>query len=123
MTAHGPNGACPTGRRSRPAPPDPRTLYRLRTVIVGWAKGSAGCGGTLAAKRARLRRWAARRAFWRSLMTFWSGFSLVAFAGGCASMVTAGPPRVAIFVERRSASGEAWTLICSDAAGATSFVG
>ena len=52
-----------------------------------------------------------------------SGFALAAFAGGGVSMVTDGPPRVAIFVDAMSACGEAGALICSDAGGATSLAG
>ena len=70
------------------------------------------------ARAAILRRWAARRACWRFLMALWSGFALGGFApAGGVSMVTGGPPSVAIFVEAMSASGEAGALVCSDAAG------
>src|SRR5260370_21301953 len=131
MTARGPNGACPTDRRPRPARPDRRAysakvgtgfasqsslrrlrrlicgrirsnylLERLRTVIVGCENAlGAGCAGACrAARNAILRRWAARRACRRFLMTLSSGFALAAFAGCVVSMVTGGPPSVAIFV-------------------------
>jgi len=86
----------------------------------------AGCCGACWASRARaaiLRRWAARRACRRLLITLRSGFALSAFVGGCISVVTGGPPSVAIFVDAMSASGEACALIASGAAGAASLIG
>jgi hypothetical protein len=56
-------------------------------------------------------------------MTLRSGFAVAAVAGGCVSMVTDGPPSVAIFVEAMSACGEARALIASDATGAASLIG
>jgi hypothetical protein len=49
-------------------------------------------------------------------MTFPSGFPLTAFAGG-GPTVTGGPPRVAIFVEAASISGEGCVPICSGTGG------
>src|ERR1700730_1680912 len=126
MMVRGGRGVAPTDRRSRPARLDRRKLQRLRTVTAGCANGSAGCAGACRAMRARnaiLRRGAARRARKRFFMTLLSGSALAALAGGDASIVTGGPPSVAIFVEAKSTSGEAGALFCSGAAGAASFAG
>ena len=56
-------------------------------------------------------------------MTLLTCLATVVFAGGGASIVTGGPPSVAILVEAMSASAEAGGLACSGAAGAASLAG
>src|SRR5713101_9090825 len=56
-------------------------------------------------------------------MTLLSGFAPAILPGGCGSMVTGGPPSVAIFVAATPGSGKAAALICSAAAGAVSAAG
>ncbi len=53
-------------------------------------------------------------------MTLLSGFAPATLPARCGSMVTGGPPSVAIFVAATPGSGKAAALICSAAAGAAS---
>src|ERR1700761_7021941 len=55
-------------------------------------------------------------------MTFGSGFVLSSLTGRGLSMVTAGPPSVAIFVAAMSVCGESCAPVGSDAAGGSAWL-
>src|SRR5665213_2761147 len=115
--ARGPNGAWRTDRRSQPAPPDQRGLRRGESTAAGWANGSTGCACAASCARDAIRwRRCTRLAWSRFLVAPLSDLALAAFAAG--SMVTGGPPSVAILVEKVAGAVGPGAGACSGTAAA-----
>ena len=107
MTAHGRNGACRTGRRSRPVRPDlnPAVTASRRASVARCRQNGLGCcccRVSAASRASRARRAAIRRrSRARSQCPLLDGAAVrlrLPMVDAVSSTMTAGPPSVAILV-------------------------